>query len=434
MHRGLAAKQAGGAEIKVPYYLGVLGAAYARARRPVEALPLLTDAFDRVEETGERWFEAELHRRKGEVVLCLSEADRAEAERCFRKAMAVAQAQGAKLWEMRAATSLARLWAEQGRARRGPRPARPGLRLVHRGLRYRRPEGRQGAARGAALSQMGNVRAWLEVNGFTQFADTFEENEIDGEALLELTEEHLKDFGIALGPRLKLLKAIQSLRREADEKPPAGVGMAEARLAHSPVPEAERRHLTVMFVDLVGSTELAARLDPEDMSALIRAYQNTVGARSRVSKGTSPNTWAMASWPISAGRGPTRTRQSVPCAPASRSGDALVHLETPAGERLAARIGIATGSRRGGRAIGEGAAREQAVVGETPTSRRASRRSPSRGRRHRLRGPGAGRRPVRARRPRPQAPQALRRTAWRRFGSRARPGRRPLRGASDGSA
>jgi predicted ATPase len=115
MHRGLAAKQAGGAQIKVPYYLGVLGAAYARSRRPVEALPLLTDAFERVEETGERWFEAELHRRKGEVVLCLSDPDRAEAEKCFRQAIAVAQAQGAKLWELRAATSLARFWAEQGR-------------------------------------------------------------------------------------------------------------------------------------------------------------------------------------------------------------------------------------------------------------------------------------------------------------------------------
>jgi class 3 adenylate cyclase/predicted ATPase len=115
MRRGLAAKRAGGAEIKVPYYLGVLGAAYARARRPEEALPFLADAFDRVEETGERWFEAELHRRKGEVVLGMSEPDRAEAERCFRKAMAVAQTQGAKLWELRAATSLARLWAEQGK-------------------------------------------------------------------------------------------------------------------------------------------------------------------------------------------------------------------------------------------------------------------------------------------------------------------------------
>jgi predicted ATPase len=114
MRRGLAAKQAGGGEIKVPYYLGVLGAAYARAGRPVEALALFTDAFERVEETGERWFEAELHRRKGEVLLCLSEPDRAEAEICFRKAMEVAQVQGAKLWKLRAATSLARLWAEQG--------------------------------------------------------------------------------------------------------------------------------------------------------------------------------------------------------------------------------------------------------------------------------------------------------------------------------
>jgi hypothetical protein len=62
------------------------------------------------------------------------------------------------------------------------------------------------------VSQVGDIRAWLKANGFARFADTFEENEIDGEALLELSEEHLKDFGTALGPRLKLLKAIQSLR------------------------------------------------------------------------------------------------------------------------------------------------------------------------------------------------------------------------------
>jgi hypothetical protein len=75
---------------------------------------LLRTRSKRVEKAGGRWFEAELHRRKGEVLLCLSEPNSAEAERCFRKAMAVAQAQGAKLWELRAATSLARLWAEQG--------------------------------------------------------------------------------------------------------------------------------------------------------------------------------------------------------------------------------------------------------------------------------------------------------------------------------
>ena len=234
MHRGLAAKQAGGAQIKVPYYLGVLAAAYARARRPVEALPLLTDAFERVEETGERWFEAELHRRKGEVVLCLSDADKAEAERCFRKAMAVAQAQGAKLWELRAATSLARLWRDQGRRAEAHDLLAPVYDWFTEGFDTTDLKDAKSAARGAAVSQVGNVRAWLEANGFTRFADTFEENEIDGEALLELTEEHLKDFGIALGPRLKLLKAIQSLRREADEKLRAGVGMAKPKTRRFP--------------------------------------------------------------------------------------------------------------------------------------------------------------------------------------------------------
>ena len=84
MHRGLAAKQAGGAEIKVPYYLGVLAAAYARVGRSVEALPLLAQAFDRVEETGERWFEAELHRIKGEVLLRAPEGNPGEGEACLR--------------------------------------------------------------------------------------------------------------------------------------------------------------------------------------------------------------------------------------------------------------------------------------------------------------------------------------------------------------
>jgi predicted ATPase len=115
MHRGLSLKRSTGAEIKVPYYLGVLGTAYARVGRPIEALPLLAEAFDRVEKTEERWFEAELHRRKGEVLLRLADPDPTKAEACFHQAMAVAQAQRAKSWELRAATSLARLWRDQGR-------------------------------------------------------------------------------------------------------------------------------------------------------------------------------------------------------------------------------------------------------------------------------------------------------------------------------
>jgi predicted ATPase len=76
------------------------------------AMLLLVDALARVEKTDERWFVAELHRLKGEVVLRTTPAD---AGACFRKALHVAQEQGAKWWELRAATSLARLWAEQDR-------------------------------------------------------------------------------------------------------------------------------------------------------------------------------------------------------------------------------------------------------------------------------------------------------------------------------
>ena len=115
MHRGLDAKRATGAEIKVPYFLGVLATAYARAGEPAEALPLLAEALDRVGKTGERWFEAELHRRKGHVLLCLPERNEDAAEACFRQAIAVGQEQQAKLWELRAATSLARLWRDQGK-------------------------------------------------------------------------------------------------------------------------------------------------------------------------------------------------------------------------------------------------------------------------------------------------------------------------------
>jgi predicted ATPase len=117
MHQGLAAKRAGGAEIKVPYYLGVLADAYRQVGRATDALPLLTDALDRVEQTGERWFEAELHRLNAEVLIALgSLQDSAiEAEALLHRSLAVARAQGAHLWELRASMSLAQLLRDQGR-------------------------------------------------------------------------------------------------------------------------------------------------------------------------------------------------------------------------------------------------------------------------------------------------------------------------------
>jgi predicted ATPase len=114
MRRGLAAKRATGAQLKVPYYLGLLASACASRNQHAEARALLDDALARVGRTGECWFEAELHRCRAEISLRSPEADPTGAEICLRKALAVAQEQEAKLWELRAATSLARLWGERG--------------------------------------------------------------------------------------------------------------------------------------------------------------------------------------------------------------------------------------------------------------------------------------------------------------------------------
>jgi predicted ATPase len=117
MHQGLAAKRSGGAEFMVPYYLGLLADAYRQVGRAPDALPLLTDALDRVERTGERWFEAELHRLNAEVLIAVGPPQEAlrRSEASLYHALTVARAQSAKLWELRASTSLARLLRDQGR-------------------------------------------------------------------------------------------------------------------------------------------------------------------------------------------------------------------------------------------------------------------------------------------------------------------------------
>jgi predicted ATPase len=98
----------------VPYFLGILGTAHGAAGRVAEGQRLVADALDAVRASGECWFEPELHRLKGEL-LSLAGRDQATAEACFLSAIAVAREQAAKLWELRAATSLAQLWAAQGR-------------------------------------------------------------------------------------------------------------------------------------------------------------------------------------------------------------------------------------------------------------------------------------------------------------------------------
>ena len=111
---GLDAYRATGAALFVPYSLALLGVVHGAAGRAAEGQRLVAEALDAVNATGERWFEAELHRIEGELLRSAG-WDRGTTEARFLRAMAIAREQNAKLWELRAAISLANLWRDQGR-------------------------------------------------------------------------------------------------------------------------------------------------------------------------------------------------------------------------------------------------------------------------------------------------------------------------------
>ena len=118
-----------------------------------------------------------------------------------------------------------------------------------------------------------DVAAWLRGLGLERYEQAFRDNEIDEKVLSTLTAEDLKDLGVTLvGHRRRLLDAIAALGAAvAPAAASATVGTTAPRDAPAPA-EAERRQLTVMFCDLVGSTALSARLDPEDLREVIGAY------------------------------------------------------------------------------------------------------------------------------------------------------------------
>ena len=120
---------------------------------------------------------------------------------------------------------------------------------------------------------MQQIADWLKKLGMAQYAQAFADNDIDFSVLRHLTDQHLKDLGVSLGHRLKMLQAIRDL----------GEASATATVSSAPTPieptrqdDAERRQLTVMFTDLVGSTALSAKLDPEDLRSVIGAYHKCV--------------------------------------------------------------------------------------------------------------------------------------------------------------
>ena len=213
-----------------------------------------------------------------------------------------------------------------------------------------------------------DIRTWLHSLQLSRYEQAFRDNDIGADILPELTAEDLIGLGVtSIGHRRKLLAAIAALRSEGLGRDVAS--QSQTRPLVSPRPPrsgAERRQLTVVFVDLVGSTALSAQLDPEDMSKLLGDYQSTVmngfaRFEGHVAKLMGDGVLAYFGWPMAHEDEAERAvRASLAVI------DAVGRLKSPTGEPLAARIGIATGVVVVGDLIGEGAAQEEAVVGETP--------------------------------------------------------------------
>ena len=218
---------------------------------------------------------------------------------------------------------------------------------------------------------MMDVARWLESLGLGQYAEAFAANHIDEELLPDLTLEDLETLGVAsLGHRKKLQKAISALG-SATMSPPSAPRRAEAAtLRAAPAGESERRQLTVMFCDLAGSTALATRLDPEELQDLMRAFQDRcAGAISRfdgyIARYMGDGMLVYFGFPRAHEDDPERAVRAgldVVDAIAAHNRDA----EASKGVDLAVRVGIATGMVVVGDIVGEGAAAESAVVGETP--------------------------------------------------------------------
>ena len=159
-----------------------------------------------------------------------------------------------------------------------------------------------------------DVVVWLRSLGLGKYEAAFRENEIDETVLPSLTEEHLKQLGVtALGHRVKLLDAIAALRSDASAQGPSGDPKAAPGVSPSPEDRAERRQVTVMFSDLVGSTALSARMDPEDLREVISAYQRCVAETVQRFGGFVAKYRAMGCWCISGIPKPMRTTPSEPC-------------------------------------------------------------------------------------------------------------------------
>ena len=206
---------------------------------------------------------------------------------------------------------------------------------------------------------MKDIAEWLASLDLGEYARHFAENGVDLSVIRDLTENDLKELGVLLGHRRKMLRAIAELQVTPASKPQTAVEAAAQDYA-------ERRHITVMFCDLVGSTALSARLDPEDMRQVMVVYHGRIaeviaGYQGTVARYMGDGVLAYFGYPQA---------HEDDAEQALRAGlalvDAVPNLQTRVDVPLQVRVGIATGIAVVGDLIGEGASQEQAVVGDTP--------------------------------------------------------------------
>jgi class 3 adenylate cyclase/tetratricopeptide (TPR) repeat protein len=216
----------------------------------------------------------------------------------------------------------------------------------------------QNSATTDVVAAMQQIADWLKTLGMSKYAECFAANDIEIDILPELTDHDLERLGVSLGHRRRILRAIRELGGPTTAAP-----QTAATASHD---SAERRQLTVLLCDLVGSTALSVKLDPEDLRGIIASYHRCCAELIKrnggfVARYLGDGVLAYFGYPQA---------HEYDAERAVRAGLALVEgvqkLETVAGGPLQVRVGIATGLVVVGDLIGTGTAQEQAVVGETP--------------------------------------------------------------------
>jgi class 3 adenylate cyclase/tetratricopeptide (TPR) repeat protein/ABC-type lipoprotein export system ATPase subunit len=217
---------------------------------------------------------------------------------------------------------------------------------------------------------MQTIEDWLSQLGLSKYLEAFVQNDVDLRALPHITEADLQELGVSLGHRKIILAAIKGLARlSLDGSPTGSLPLRESEPQTTEVPQeptADRRLLSVLFCDLVGSTALSAQLDPEDMHELTRRYQDSVaGAITRfggyVAKYLGDGVLAYFGWPMAYEDHAERSIRAGLQALA-----AVEDFQSPHGEQLQARIGIASGHVVVGDIAGSSAIERASIAGDTP--------------------------------------------------------------------